>query len=69
MGGWARASVCCTQGLERSDGRMVGAVHCSPHSVPAALHWRGLGFPALPLLATGSFHQLGDVIVFLAAVI
>lgn len=62
-GGWARASSgCCAQCLEQSDGRhgrVVGAAHCSPHSVAAALHWRGLGFPALPLLAPGSSSSAG----------
>lgn len=33
-----------------------------------SLDWRSLGFPALPLLAPGSSHRLGDMIVFLAAV-
>lgn len=40
-----------------------------PSSVPAPLGWRGLGSPARPCLATGSFRRLGDMIVFLAAVI
>lgn len=76
VGGWVWEAglelVCCTPCLEQSGGkhgRMAGAAHCPPNSVPAALHWRGLSFPALSLLATGSSHQLGDKIIFLAAII
>lgn len=66
MGGCA----CCTQCLEQSRGDL-GVCRGLP-AVPASLYllslgWRSLGFPTLPLLAPGSSHRLGDMIVFLAA--
>ena len=66
MGG----SVCSRQCLEHSSegpGSVPGAARCAPPLYLPSLHWGNLGFPTLPLLAPGSSHRLGDMIVFLAA--